>query len=192
MALKVHLQHWDGPGKEVGAGGAAFQAPSLLLESNFDPRASRDLPSAGRDWRIPGDQTRGNFSPVGRCPFIYSVCLNPLEKGLSPQLWRAQEVTQITAVMRRKWRDNRSSPALLSNLEREENSSLVYIINTEEGVFPRPRCHGCWVIPHMRHAHSFLLNWSTVDLQCCVTFRYIAKWFSTYIYIYTITFRYIY
>ena len=31
----------------------------------------------------------------------------------------------------------------------------------------------------------FFLNWSIVDLQCCVSFRYTAKWFSyTYIYIY--------
>ena len=28
-----------------------------------------------------------------------------------------------------------------------------------------------------------LLNWNIVDLQCCVSFRYITSWFSLYIYI---------
>ena len=31
----------------------------------------------------------------------------------------------------------------------------------------------------------FFLNWSMVDLQCCVSFRCTAKWFSMCIYIYT-------
>ena len=32
----------------------------------------------------------------------------------------------------------------------------------------------------------FKKNWSRVDLKCCVSFRYIAKWFSLfYIYIYS-------
>ena len=35
--------------------------------------------------------------------------------------------------------------------------------------------------------------WNIVDLQCCVGFRYTAKWFSfIYIYIYIYIFRYIY
>ena len=39
------------------------------------------------------------------------------------------------------------------------------------------------------HSFFFLLSWSRVDLQCCISFRCTAKWFSyTYLYIYFVRF----
>ena len=33
-------------------------------------------------------------------------------------------------------------------------------------------------------------NWSIIDLQCCVSFWYTAKWFYIYVYIYIYSFSY--
>ena len=42
-----------------------------------------------------------------------------------------------------------------------------------------------WATPFL-YFQSFLFFWSIVDLQCCVSFRCIAKWMYMYMYIYSL------
>ena len=83
------VQHWDGLqrwGQEACILGSITPPRT---ECSFDLGACAHLPSAARHWRITGDWTQGTSSPVGRSPFVYSVSLKSLEKGLRSQLWGA-------------------------------------------------------------------------------------------------------
>ena len=58
------------------------------------------------------------------------------------------------------------------------------------------RTHDCSLQKRLERKYfKFFKNWNIADLQCCVSFRYTAKWFSfmcVYIYIYIYTHIYIY
>lgn len=144
VELKACLRHWDAPGKEVGGAGGLH---SRLHHTSHRPwslhRPSFNCEILEDHWR----PDSGNRFPSGKTS-IHLLCVSetPGEGSESPTL-------RSTAT-RKEWRENGRSSAPPSNLQREENSSLLCVINTKEAMFPRPCFHGYWVFPRIRHTHS--------------------------------------
>ena len=58
---------------------------------------------------------------------------------------------------------------------KSHDSSLFLDVSSEDLYFPPFRFQSLWVT-FMIMTYLFF-NWSRLDLQCCVSFRYTAKWF---------------
>ena len=135
-------------------------------------RPSEETAAQNSPWK---DNMKGNWiASLPSAPFSHWSMFPP-RRANSDGAWReGWKVTLSWAFSSDYSRLREPSKVMETMAGREASHTFV-----EKQAVESEKAHAICV---QRHSPRLFLNWSIIHLQCCVSFKYTAKWFSyTYI-----------